>query len=185
MPLPLALLPSLGAIGSAGAGTLAAGVGAGGLAMGAGTAGAAGAIGAGAASGASGIASGLGGSALGAAPALGAKGLAGASSAPGLMGGGMNFSGVASKMAVPGAPGHVGGTPMVAPSGAGMGQGIMGNPYLDKLKAMSEQMGSGGQGMPLQQERVQPPSLIPGNFGPFQPFAFDRANYQSRRPLGY
>ena len=89
----------------------------------------------------------------------------------------MDFSGVASKFSVPSAPGHVGGAPMVHPSGEQVGAGLMDS---EKLK-----MPQGGGGSPLDsgQNPLNPPPLVAGNFGPFQPFAFDRFGYGFRRGM--
>lgn len=170
MPFFLAA-PLAASLASVGAGTGAAAVGAGGLALGAGATAAA----------ATPALTTAGQGALAAAPSLNTMPAAGS-----VMGSGapaMDFSGVASKMAVPGAPGHVGGTALPAPSGSGMGQGIMGNPYMDRLKKLGEMAGNGAGG--AQQDPLQPPSLTPGNFGPFEPFNFDRNAYRFRRPIGF
>lgn len=94
----------------------------------------------------------------------------------------MNFSGVASKFAVPGTPGSIGGTPAAMPAGTGM-MGSGGMPKLpDWAKGM---MGRAGSGAQMGSQGLSAPGLMRSGMQPFSPFAFNRSNYQFRRPLGF
>lgn len=191
----MAFLASLAGIGSSLGAASAGAVGAGGLAAGAGAAGAGaaglGAVGAGGLAAATPVITSAASGTLSMAPALQSLPALGSSMpTSGLMGSSMvgspmNFSGVAGQMSVPGAPGHVGGTPMPHSAGSQTGSGMMGQKPQGTPQD-TPQPSQKGSGAPISfGPQLKPPTLTPGNFSAFQPFQFSRNNYQFRRPIGF
>lgn len=190
MPIFAAMLPALAAIGSSAGGA----AGATGLA----------ALGTGAA----GTAAGAGGLALaGSAAGNAASSIPAAAASPGIAGSGsqMMSNALAMKPMAP-AGASIAPMPSALPGGGPTGitssnwaasqipqtaDAAMKSPIFnqggglfssDTMKNVGNRLGSGAQ---QGSAAPTPLQLTPHQFGPFQPFAFDRNNYRFRRPIGF